>query len=75
MKFCDRMNELLTEKGWKQADLVRASGMSDAQVYHLCSGRSKNPKLTTLLILMNSFNVTLDELVKGVDLPLDEVQK
>ena len=71
MKFCDRMNELLAEKGWKQADLVRASGMSDAQVYHLCSGRSKNPKLTTLLILMDAFDVTLDELVQDVELPTD----
>ena len=71
MKFCDRMNELLAEKGWKQADLVRASGMSDAQVYHLCSGRSKNPKLTTLLILMDAFDVTLDELVRDVELPTD----
>ena len=71
MKFCDRMNEMLAEKGWKQADLVRVSGMSDAQVYHLCSGRSKNPKLTTLLILMDAFDVTLDELVRDVELPTD----
>lgn len=69
MKFCDRLNKILKQKGWKQADLVRASGMSEAQVFQLCSGRSKNPKLSTLLILMDALDVTLDELALDVELP------
>ena len=68
MIFCDKINALLEKKGWRQADLVRASGMSDVQIYHLCSGRTKNPTLSTLLILTDAFNISLDELVDGVDI-------
>ena len=69
MKFNNRLKELMNEKGMTQTDIVKASNLTDSQVYYLCSGRSKNPTLLTLLELCKALNIGMNELLKDVDPP------
>lgn len=75
MKFNDRLKELMKKKDLTQTDIVKASNLTGSQVYYLCSGRSKNPTLLTLLELCKALNVGMNELLKDVDAPAPSKNK
>lgn len=65
-----RVKELLEERGWKQADLCRATGMNRSEVSEIVTGRRKGVGMVTLERLARGFNIPVEELLKGgVDEP------
>ena len=75
MKFCTKLNQCMENKGITQADIVKASNLSESMVYYLCSGRSKNPTLLTLLELCNVLEISMNELLDGVEAPAPSKNK
>lgn len=49
-------------RGIKQADLARMAGISTAQASNLCTGRTKDPTLSTAIAISRAFGVSLDYL-------------
>lgn len=62
MSFSEILNSLLNERGMKQVDLCRLSGLSSAQVTHLVKGRTKDPTLSTAVKIADALDVSLDYL-------------
>ena len=69
MKFCDKLNMLIEEKGIRRIDIAKNTSMTRSVVYNLFDGRSKNPTLLTLLELCDVLDVDMTELLKDVDPP------
>lgn len=69
MKFCDKLNMLIEEKGIRRIDIAKNTSMTRSVVYNLFDGRSKNPTLLTLLELCDVLDVNMTELLKDVDPP------
>jgi transcriptional regulator with XRE-family HTH domain len=61
-RLAERLSELMTAKGWIQADLARESGMGTGNVTRLLSGRH-NPTAPMLAKLSNVFGVDVCELL------------
>lgn len=59
-----RVKELLEERGWKQADLCRATGMNRSEVSEIVTGRRKGVGMVTLERLARGFNIPVEELLK-----------
>ena len=62
-----RLHQLSSEMNLTQADIARRSGLSTATVAQLFTGKSKNPKATTLLALCRAFDMPPAQFVDGVD--------
>ena len=66
MDLSERLHELSKEKGLTQADVARRSGLSTALVAHVFTGRTKDPRISTLLALCQAFDMMPDEFLQGV---------
>lgn len=62
MLFSERLSEVLKQRDLKQIDLCRLTGFSSAQVAHLVTGRTKDPKLSTVVIVAKALDVSIDYL-------------
>lgn len=61
MDFVAKLKTLMDARGWKQADLARASGVADSTVSHWLKRKIKGkPDLDTGLKLARAFGVPLD---------------
>ena len=69
MKFCDKLNTLLKEKEMRPIDLVKATNIGKSNVHYLTTGRSKNPTLSTLFEIAEALDISMDELLRDVDIP------
>lgn len=69
MVFQDRLNDELKARGWRQADLCRAAGISSAQATHLMNGRTKDPTLNTAIKIAKALDVSIDYLAGRTDNP------
>ena len=58
--------KLRDEKGYKDADVARITGISKSTFSDWKSGRSK-PKIAKLKILAGYFDVAVDELISATD--------
>lgn len=55
--FRDRLEYMLNERGWKQADLVRKSGVSKAVISVLLSDPSKGLRADSLFSIASALQV------------------
>lgn len=62
MDFHERLQRILDSRDLKQVNLVELTGLSSAQINHLVSGRTKDPKLDTVVKVANALDVSLDYL-------------
>lgn len=62
MDFHERLQAILDSKNLKQVSLAELTGLSSAQVNHLVSGRTKDPKLETVVKIANALDISLDYL-------------
>lgn len=67
--FSERLNGLMDSRGIKQVDLCNLTGLSSAQVNHLVSGRTVDPKLPTAQVIASALGVSLDYLAGITDDP------
>ncbi len=62
MLFKTRIAELLSERGWRQADLCRMTGIPTSLMSNYIKGKT-SPALDNAKLIAGAFDVTLDELV------------
>lgn len=65
MELGTRITKYRMEKGMSQYKLAKTTRLSGSTICRLESGEMSNPSLSTLIVLSETFNVTLDELVFG----------
>ena len=63
MDLSERLHELSKEKGLTQADVARRSGLSTAKITQLFRGSTKDPRISTVMMLCQALEVPLDELI------------
>lgn len=69
-KYPNRIREVRKVKGWSQARLGQAIGMTDANIGHLELGR-RDPGLRTLRAIAAALGVTTAELLSEEDNPMN----
>lgn len=62
MEFQERLQKIMDEKKLKQVNLAELTGLSSAQINHLVSGRTKDPKFETVVKVADALDVSLDYL-------------
>lgn len=63
MQLSRALNEYLEELDMKQADVCRASGMSDAHVSQIFSGKIKDPKASVIYKIAHAMGISVDALL------------
>lgn len=64
MELSRALNEIASKGGVKQADICRATGLSDAHVSQIFSGKIKDPKASVVYKIAHAMNSTVDEVVE-----------
>lgn len=67
MDFAANLNRLMDQAHMTQAELARATKMSSAQIAYLCSGRTKDPKLSTVVKISYALRCTIEDLADPAD--------
>lgn len=57
-----RIIEAMEKKGWRQADLSRATGLSTALVSKIITGKIKDPQFGTVIAIAKALDVDLNYL-------------
>lgn len=65
MALSDNIGRLMKARDMTPADLMRATGLSSAQITYLVNGKSTDPHLSTLAKLAGALGCSIDELVNG----------
>lgn len=63
MQLSHALNDYLEELDMKQADVCRASGMSDAHVSQIFSGKIKDPKASVIYKIAHAMGISVDALL------------
>ena len=58
-----RLTKVMNVKGLTQADVCRITGFSTAVVSQVFSGKTKDPRLSTIIPICKALGVTVDELL------------
>ncbi len=56
------LQELMQQKGINEAELSRQTNISQSTLHKILSGKTNDPRISTLKILANYFELTLDDL-------------
>lgn len=62
-RLAENIQSVMEMKGISQADVCRATGLSTAIVSLVCSGKTKDPRLSTIVPICKALDVTLEELL------------
>lgn len=84
--FKDILSRLMADRGLKEADIVKASGLPQATISNILRGKSKYPRHPTVRRLAELFNFTIEELLsyntskavllsEDFDQPLDSLEE
>ena len=63
MQLSRALNDYLEELDMKQADVCRASGMSDAHVSQIFSGKIKDPTASVIYKIAHAMGISVDALL------------
>jgi transcriptional regulator with XRE-family HTH domain len=66
--FSDWLRQKVASRGWKQADLVRASGLSRGTISNLFLGIITEPDHATCVRIADALGVTIQEVLRAVGL-------
>lgn len=58
-------------KGWTLRQLEKKSGISNAMINQIETGKVKNPSFTTVVVLADALGVSLDRAATGIRSRLD----
>lgn len=67
MEFKDALQQILSTRGMKQADLCRTSGIDSSLMSNYLSGK-RQPTLTNAIAMADALQISLDELA-GREVP------
>lgn len=60
------IRRLMQEKGINEADLARNAELPAATLHKILSGKTEDPRASTLTALANYFRISVDELLTGI---------
>lgn len=60
--LANRIQQAMDERGMTQADLARKSGLSTALVAQIVTGKTKDPRLLSVIKIAQALDVSLDYL-------------
>ncbi|MBR2680060.1 MAG: helix-turn-helix transcriptional regulator [Exiguobacterium sp.] len=60
--FAERVNRIMDERGMSQADLARKTGMTTSNIAYLVGGKTKDPRLSSVIALAKALDVPLSYL-------------
>lgn len=60
MNLSERIVAAMNAKGWKQADLCRATGLSTALVSKIITGKILEPQLGTVMTIAKALDVDMN---------------
>lgn len=69
MLFGDKVKLLAAERGMTQKDIVLKTGMSKSLVSMIWNNVTTDPRLETIILFSKAFEVSVSELVDGVNVP------
>lgn len=58
-----RIQKKMDELGMTQADLARKTGLTTANVAYIVNGKTKDPRLSSVVVIAKALCMSLDELV------------
>ena len=61
MTFAEALRLAMKERGIKQKDIVKSTGLSDAYVSMLVNGKIDDPKFNSAELVIRSLGMSLDE--------------
>ena len=64
MTFAEALRTAMKERNLKQVDICRATGLSDAYISMLVSGKIDDPKWSKAELVIQALGMTLDEFSK-----------
>jgi transcriptional regulator with XRE-family HTH domain len=64
MDIAKAVRDAAKTKGLSQADICRATGMSDSYMSQLFNGRIPDPKASSVYKIAHALNMTVDELLE-----------
>lgn len=67
--MCDlasRINEAMEKRDMTQADLARKSGLTTANIAYIVNGKTKDPRISSVIAIAKALDVTLSYLL-GVE--------
>lgn len=62
LPLCEYLEKLLTEKNLTKQEVIEGSGLNREYVYHIFSGKRKNPSRAKILALAIAMGLDLDEI-------------
>ena len=63
MQLARALNEYIAELGMRQVDVCRESGLSDAHVSQLFSGKIRDPKVSVVRKVTQAMGISVDNLL------------
>lgn len=67
MQLSRALKETAASKGIKQADICRSTGLSDAHISQIFSGKIRDPKASVIYKIAHAMDITVDELIELAD--------
>ena len=64
MSLSDYIRQMRKEKDWSQRDLASASGISNAEISRIESGKRKEPSPSVLKAIAKALNVPMEEVLQ-----------
>lgn len=64
MSLSEYIREMRKRKDWSQRDLATASGISNAEISRIESGKRKEPSPSVLKAIANALNVPVEEVLQ-----------
>lgn len=62
MNLSERITSAMENKGWKQSDLSRATGISTALISKIITGKIQDPQLRTMMTIAHALDVDMNYL-------------
>ncbi|MFF2531467.1 helix-turn-helix domain-containing protein [Brevibacillus sp. NPDC058079] len=73
MTIRDRIEELMTIRGWTKYKLAKESGLPQSTITSLFNGKVKNPSIETISKIAEAFRVSTDFLLGNKGVNFDEI--
>lgn len=70
MGIADHLRRFLSEKGWKAADLERATGLKHSSLFEVLDGKTENPRYEFIQRIVRNTDIDPDFLLSGEGDPI-----
>src|SRR3989338_4542890 len=64
----EQLQQLIATQGLNEADLARKTNIPQPTLHKILAGKTADPRASTLKILADYFNISVDQLISGTSL-------